>query len=394
MPERAGFNPEEERISKPTESLDLSEAAETGEQAETESRRSFLKKMAAAGAYLAVGPSIEKAAALATPETANAENEVRKSSEYPTGDLAGRRFPENSLFAYFTGIKGEVPKVAQINFFNQLDFLFDKKASFAKRRRKSNTVFKTAAVQLKKEYTTKDPERIGLKGYLQKVEQAIHDVETNMDWNKLAKALRLDQEEIALLRSISNALDSKHLTAYALTELMPSDDGELNKDVFAFLLKNAGSRYVYSIPAIYDDMTSFGPYQFTSYALYETDKEKRGASVVADCVKSEVIPSSVVKLRGSQHHKAAFCFSLYNIGTLLRLCSPKEKQVLKNVWRSHTTDLVEFVATAHHLPGGAMKSARRWLNNGARLDFEVSCPRNLRQYARKTKANLGALKRV
>ncbi|MHB8871383.1 MAG: hypothetical protein ACYC5G_02915 [Candidatus Doudnabacteria bacterium] len=398
MPERIGFDPSKEQSEGILEQPETVVTPEVQEETDNqESRRSFLKKVVGAGAYLAVGSKVEKLASAAEPETSlnnAAETEVKKLSEYPTGPLEGRKFPANSLFAHFTGISGEVPRVAKINFYDQLDTLFDKKESFAKRRRKTNTVFRQAATQLKKEYVSKDPQRTDLRAYLQTVEAAIQRVEANMDWDKLVGKLGLDKEEAALLRTISNSLDSKHLTAYALTELMPSDDGDLNRDVFSFLLKNAGSRYVYSIPAIYDDMTSFGPYQFTSYALYETSKEKRGASVVADCSKKEIIPSSVVKLRGSEHHAAAFCFSIYNLAVLLRQCSPKEKQVLKNTWRSHTTDLVEFIATAHHLPGGAIKSARRWLNNGAKLDFEVSCPRNLRQYARKTKANLRALKNV
>lgn len=172
---------------------------------------------------------------------------------------------------------------------------------------------------------------------------------------------------------------------------MPSRDGQLNKLILDFLLKNAGREYIESIPAMYDPKTSFGPYQFTEYALYEVPRRgKRGASIINQAVKeSEKIPGSVALLRGEQHYKAAFLFMIENIANLVN----KRCAALNSVWRANKDDLIMFVATSHHMPSPALNAARRWLDNWARLPFYISCGSHLRRYALKTKANLESLQR-
>jgi hypothetical protein len=59
---------------------------------------------------------------------------------------------------------------------------------------------------------------------------------------------------------------------------------------------------------------------------------------------------------------------------------------------SRKLDLVEYIATAHNQPAVARKSAKRWLDNGARQPYHVSATRKGRTYALKTAVNYYGLR--
>ncbi|MBQ5945256.1 hypothetical protein IJL65_02410 [bacterium] len=55
-----------------------------------------------------------------------------------------------------------------------------------------------------------------------------------------------------------------------MTELCENkENGEFNKQIFDLLLQNSGVNYLSKVPAIYDNKTSYGLYQFTEYALHD-----------------------------------------------------------------------------------------------------------------------------
>ena len=156
-----------------------------------------------------------------------------------------------------------------------------------------------------------------------------------------------------------------------------------------FLLQYAGVEYIEDIPAMYDAKTSFGPYQFTEFALFDCGNQKRGASIANQAVTSgQKIPGSVIKLRGDDHYKAAYLFAVHNICLMVKKLNKKELQTLKNVWGNNRDDLFVFCATAHHLPGDAIKAARKWLDNKAKASFETSCNKRILPYAQKTRQNM------
>lgn len=382
MPERLGFNPEQEP------------------EHDEETRRSFLKKMAGGAAVLALGGKLAAAedvlnrTGVEVEENASYDTaEVNKKHLYKTGPLQGHSFGNGSLFHYFTGHSGKVPETISVNFKGQLHFLFNKKEQFVQKHHKSNTAFKSVETALLKEYETKNPERESLRQYQKDVEIAVNQIDKHIDWGQVEEAMHLSDAETKLLKAIISAFGPKHLTAYALTELMPSADGELNKDVYEFLLKSAGARYVYSIPAIFDDRLSFGPYQFTSGALMDLgDNHPVGASVINQALPEKYrIPNSVAGLRELAHHKAALLFAIYNMARLVKRLNPHQLKTFEGVWHKNMTAVTQFVATAHHLPGAAYIAGERWLDGKAAHPFEVSCGKSIHEYAIKTKSNLGAL---
>jgi len=304
-----------------------------------------------------------------------------------TGTLAGREFTD--LYSAYTGIAGVVPEVVTIDFPGRLRALWERKA----RRSADNPVVAAAKRELLAEYETRDPARMRLPAYRAQVDRALREVRRDLDRSRAAGLLDLDHDERLVAERIAAAWTPDDFLAYSLTELMPTDDGALNVDVLDFLLRNAGARYVYSIPALYDDRTSFGPYQFTSYALYDGPDGPRGASVLSLALATRGrIPGSVIDLRGRDHHKAAYLFALVNLAGLVRGLPENARATLAKGWRSHRDELLQYIATSHHLPNLARRNATRWVSGGMRTPYVASCGPRLRQYAQKTKANRAALR--
>lgn len=310
-----------------------------------------------------------------------------KPRRYTTGKLAGRNL--NDLYTEYTGIKGTVPETVNIDFESRLDYLWLRK----KRRSGHNPVVVETGNQLVKEYKSKIPTLLDISSYIKEINGSIDVVKQTLDWKTYAEIKNFAPKQTALVQKLVSGFSGKDLAAYALTELMPSKDGQLNRDVLAFLLRTAGKEYIEAIPALYDPKTSFGPYQFTEYALYNAAGVKRGASVVNEALPvAHRIPGSVAKLRSQNHHKAAFLFLIENIANLVDRISPRQLSLLASLPASKHPDLLAYVATAHHGPSVAIQIAKRWLDHKTRFPYEASAGRVYRLYAEKTKANMKALR--
>jgi hypothetical protein len=304
---------------------------------------------------------------------------------YPTGKLAGRKFGD--LFSEYTGIRGVVPENAQIDFEFLLQEMWEKKEQLSGHNKETVATGRN----LRREYQENQNEPINLDSYINRVNAVIVEVRNKLDYKALQTAKHLDEKQLALVKEICSSINGKDLMAYCLTELMPSTDGSLNAEVMDFLLRSGGSQYVERIPAVHDSKTSFGPYQFTDNAIYDTGIEQRGASIINRCLpKASQIPGSVAKLRGIDHHKAAFLFLMENVANLVHKINEKQRETL-NQKKHRKEDLIAYIATAHHGPSVALHNAIHWLKNNAKRPYTDSCGHIYKQYAKKTEANLRAL---
>lgn len=317
------------------------------------SRRDFLKKATTLAAGAAILGSFPR----------SVEAEPERGKKIHTGALEGERFT-NNLYSFLTGIEGTVPAEVELDFENQLGVLCDMKKRFVERHpRMDKRVFLQVCQDLKREYSSQDKGKTSLQGFLNATQREVDGVMRNLNWQELGERKQLSREKLDLLRSISNSLNARDLVAYGLTELMPTADGELNINVLRFLLENAGSRYVHSIPALYDDETSFGIYQFTAYAVYDDGNKREGASDINRFLEKDKIPGSMKDLRGDLHHRAAMLFAIRNLWYLIKDCDKKQLQALSEVWRSKHTTIIEFIAVAHHAPVHGKRGALRWLTS-------------------------------
>lgn len=381
----------------PTESPNFVNPEKSGET-ETEgrfseapdelSRRGFLRKalVATVGTVNleAFNKRHKKNAHVEKPEsTTNTEKITGK--KYNTGWLAGKTFRD--LYIWYTGVEGKVPPEVTIDFPKQLGLMWRRKFV----RSNKNAVVVQTGKKIIHNYIDHEPHVLTAKEYQEQIQKVLTETFNNMDWEKLGSIKHLSHDKLELVKNICHSVNAKHLMAYCLTELMPSTDGLFNVEVLNFLLKSAGKEYIESIPAMFDKKVSFGPYQFTEFALYDSNGEKRGASIPNQALKDGKIPGSVAELKGMDHHKAAYLFMIDNFSNLVNKLSADQQKTLHDEWQKKANDLVGFAATAHHLPAPAITVAKRWLDNGAKLPFEVSCGRALGQYAHKTDQNFKAL---
>lgn len=315
-------------------------------------------------------------------------------ARYSLGKLAGR--PAADLYAAYIGFSGRgvLPKTMVIDWNARLSAMWAAKVT---RSRNSATVKRTRML-LTTEFALGSRRQMSIRQYQQGAEREARFVHQQLDWNKvgrmyLAKKGKVNARKLRLLKNVAGQIGGRALVAYALTELMPGrNDGGFNRDFLDFLLRTGGRAYVERIPALYDRFTSFGPYQFTQYAVYDSGNERRGASVVNLALPAQHrIPGSVIKLRGNEHSKAAYLFVVSNLATLIKRLNDKQLATFERVWRTSAGSIVEFIAVAHHAPALAFRAGQRWLDNNATLPFRRSCSGRTIQYADKTAVNYRAL---
>jgi hypothetical protein len=350
--------------------------------------RRFL--LLAASALLIQGCS-ESSASPALEKKEGRKIQARKGT-YPMGVLVGR--PANDLYAFYIGSDGgRLPKTITVDWNERLDRLWEQKV----KRSKGNAVVVRASREVRHEYRTLDPGLMRLRDYRQIASADAHRTYNALNWDKVgtmyfSKSGKVNQRKLKLFKAMAKLVDGRELTAYMLTELMPSNDGGFNRDFMSFLLRNAGRRYIESIPAIFDPKTSFGPFQFTEYALYDREGERRGASFLNQALSPNMkIPGSVIMLRGNLHIRAAYLFALDNIARLIKRLNDRQLKTLERIYKRSARDIVQFMGVSHHAPGYAPKAAMRWLDNGGRSSFSVSTAYRFKKYAIKTAANYDAL---
>lgn len=342
-----------------------------------------------ASALLMQGCS-DSSAAAASPQKKGLQ--LHRKGTYPTGVLAGR--PANDLYSFYIGSDGgRLPKTIAIDWNDRLKLLWEQKI----KRSKGNPVVVRASREVRHEYRTLNPGTMRLRDYRKIASDDAHRTYNSLNWEKVGrlyftKAGKVNQRKLKLFKAVAKTIDGRELMAYMMTELMPSMDGGFNRDFMSFLLRFGGRRYVESIPAIFDPKTSFGPYQFTEYALYDVNGVRRGASVLNQALPANMkIPGSVIKLRGDLHIRAAYLFALDNIARLIKRLNDRQLATFERIYKKSARDLVQFIGVSHHAPGYAPKAALRWLDNGGRAAFAVSTAYRFKKYAQKTSVNYDAL---
>ncbi len=306
---------------------------------------------------------------------------------YNTGDLAHRT--AGDLYAAYLGYPGtQIPATLTIDWNAQLDALWDRKL----RRRGVTPVARQAARDLIAEYAEQDPGRISLESYQEIAGNQARAICAELDWDEVGQTFRLNARESALLQRVSCNMGGRVILAYTMAELLPSTNGELNRDYLDFLLSHGGRRYLESLPALHDDITSFGPVQFTQYAVYDVPGERRGASRVNVSLPGNLrIPGSTLRLRGNDHLRAAYLFAVSNLADGIRSLNGRQLATFERVAGPRGVDVAQYIAVAHNKPANGRRALRAWLDAGARGSLRDYCRPVSRLYAQKTIDNYNAL---
>jgi hypothetical protein len=285
---------------------------------------------------------------------------------YETGELAGRKFSDH--LSDYTGIEGVVGKTAMIDFKGQLAQMMKDKLAYMQtgNQREADDPALVAATQEKlfSSYDVDTSTKTNLAGYERCIAEALKDVR-GLDLKALLKLHSFedfDDTQMALLKRFESSIDARSFLAFSVTEIMPTEgpQSKIGVEVYDFLLRNAGQEYIERIPAMHDKLLSYGPYQFTRNALEDSPDVKNGASQINRILPKSQIPAHVAQLRGGDHHKAAYLFALYNIAHLVKRLGDDDekphraKKLLEHFEELPADTVLEYISTAHHLPGNAM----------------------------------------
>lgn len=214
------------------------------------------------------------------------------------------------------------------------------------------------------------------------------------------------EDQAATFAGLVNRLSASMVTSYAMTELLPSADGDFNVRFYDFLLSTAGKEFLAGIPSLGDLVESIGQYQGTHWAVKDTSAaipnwsdtkiQREGASVPNAILPSAIgIPKDIGSIYNFEDHSAmAFLYAVNIIGqTISKLSGP-------NLARFRACDdqtFVSFIATSHNNPSKAFKALESHLHSiaaGHPVSYAECCGIKIREYSVKTDANYAALKKA
>src|SRR3989344_4670456 len=304
-------------------------------------------------------------------------------------DLAGEEVRASSNYRWYLGLSGELPETASFDFSELLTEMWERK----NRRYPGNRSVEGMMRDIIPNYSPASATRLNLREYLETAQEEVEHFNEIIDWNEVRNRTGLTAPQLELVQRAVSTIDGYDLLAYAMTELFDLPEGRFNCQVFDFLLSNAGREYVELIPAMGDDRTSFGPFQFTSYALHDLPGDVRGASIINYALPSdERIPGSVSLLEGNDHFRAAWLFSVYNICELVAGLDQTQGESLAGSLERNSDAITLFIAGAHHAPGNARRYAERWRTAGGTGRFRDYCQGRVSEYVEKTFENLQGLR--
>jgi hypothetical protein len=305
-----------------------------------------------------------------------------------TGALQGVELSD--LFMKYAGIKGVVPEKVNIDFKSQLSSMWKEKIDKSK-----NKVVEQVFDEQVSDYLKSVPKTMTIDDYVNQVSDSIREVRINLNWGMVKTKKNLSEPQMELLRAISYTVTARDLLSFSLSELMPSRNGNINVAVLDFLLRAAGREYVELLPALGDKETSFGLYQFTKYAVFDTGNEVRGASIINRSLPKNIsIPGSVRYLNGNDHHKAAYLNAINNLAEFIKRLDRSQVGILQVAYLDKKRDLAAMIGLMHHSPEHGINAGEKWLNNGAKSSYVSSVNKRKGEYARKTVANFDALYHV
>lgn len=285
---------------------------------------------------------------------------------------------------------------------NELMDLFWKK-KFQRKNTKGFTVAKNFYDNTIKNIDFNTSPKSSISEYKNDIKTSIWDIVSNFDFDQSNKDFLKNNpkswshEKQELWEDIVKKIDENVILSYNMTEFFPqwAPWGKMEYRMLNHILKQYGEDFVFHVPAVYDDYASFGSYQFTSFAVYDTPERKEWASIMNQYVDSKFkIPGSVTKLQWNDHHRAAVLFAMYNLRRLIVRFSENDIKDIKNdiEKNSFKSIIAQIIAIGHNYPAD-LKYVSKILSNS--LDdwkfYEEMKWRHTYQYAKKTYWNYNAL---
>lgn len=363
-------------------------------------RRHFLRSVGAGFGALAVtalaGEKLGSGDEVPVGEDITREPRETWESSFDTGDLAGADISEKLFVDYFGIEDGKMPERLSVNFPERLIAMWAKK----NKRSHGDPKVKAVADAVLDEYCKHEPTPSNVEQFTAEADNVVRDVFKNINWDAVRMLKGMSQGDIELAQKLLRNISGSSLAALCMTELMPSENGRINRSAFDLLLQHAGKEFIESVPALYDPLVSFGPYQFTAHALDGKSLKPAGASVINAALPEQMrIPDEVSSLRGRAHHTAAILYTIENACNFINtLKQQSQAEVLLGrlggLVGDGSEDVALFLATAHHAPGAAMHTVMVWLeqaNDEHARSFLALCSSRIATYATRMRRHLEVL---
>ncbi|HFC11090.1 MAG TPA: hypothetical protein ENJ75_02800 [Candidatus Kaiserbacteria bacterium] len=340
-------------------------------------------------------------------------HDKEKTRSFSVGALEGKKL--SNLYAMYLGVdeKGTIPEKLQIDFKANLarlwrmKFGFDKHTDSPEKEKivrelflKEHKDLMDLAEHLYCSYSQSKAKKVSLDEYSKDIVHATKSVQRAFmnAMYELRNDAKFPRARRALIEKMASRISSRKLIACSLTELMPSADGETNAIVLDFLLRNAGTDFIDAIPSVHDLLASFGPYQLTP-ALFAPGGVGHLSEKVEALLPKGLIPKSVEKVSGIEHHKVAYFVAIEHLTQLSGRLSQRELVIAEERIAKTPPDILHkeilaFIAMSHHLPTEAYSYFGHVFTQTPKLykrEFEKSINhvhnRGLRMYVQKALSN-------
>lgn len=264
-----------------------------------------------------------------------------------------------------------------------IDFKFALSELWNRKNRRPNVDgrFSSEAERMINSYDAKSSNKTDFTTYKANVREELESILGDLNSNGFFKK-HFDEEKNAghperqrFLENYMSNINEKTVMSYYLTELFPDANPALNAVFFNKLLKEAGEDFINKIPALADDLLSFGPAQLTSHVI-----NPRGApSLNAYLSEFNRIPASMSDYATtSDHVKGSVLTMLYNAEILMNtLFNNNQLTNFNNEFEKLDSDKQKLLVTghavsAHHATGIAAgaytRHTRRITESGEGFD--------------------------
>lgn len=292
-------------------------------------------------------------------------------------------------FSYL-GFAGDIPETNTINWNASAAQLWEQKLDI----RGVSGATRKAADDIVERYQTAPAEQMTVKQHLTALDTELAAVKGDLNWGGICVDFKLDVSSCKSFILTSYWIDAKALTAYSMTELMPYRNGEQNYALMNLYMSYAGRNFLDVVPALGDKYLSMGRYQFTSFAVGNDDDGPRPANKIGSYSVKYDIPGSVVSLNGIENDRAAYYFTVYNLLTLFRAMDDDQLAKYDRFCDNHKSEMIQYIATAHHNPKWAKRRALEWIEDGCSKPLISYQGERLEVYSLKTQTNYEYLQRI
>lgn len=292
---------------------------------------------------------------------------------------------ENINAGYFD-FSGKIKNKMRVNWNVALISLWDKKMQIDG----VSEAAKSAKDTIVEAYSRSDSTQMAINDHIEEVDDILPKVKESLDWGKICNDNKLSFIQCLAFANSASDIDGNMLTAYSMTELMPYRNGEQNYQLASIYFESAGRNFLDRVPSLGDTLLSMGRYQFTSLAVGVDKSGPRAANVIASYSLDFKIPDSVSKIQGIDSDVTAFYLATHNILSLIKNMSDDDVNTFLHQCLNKS-NLVQYIATAHHNPKWAKRRVVEWVNEDCSKPLLTYQGKALKVYSLKTIVNYNSI---